>query len=60
MFLASLILGFISTLFLCRGIILLKWIITQVGVNLFVLLMFLLTAIFLLAMGEKDYDEDEV
>jgi len=54
----ALILGFFSTLLLCLGIILMKWILTQVGITVFVMLLFLLTAVFVLAIGDKKHDEE--
>ena len=51
------ILAFFFTLAMCAGLILMKWIITQIGVTIFCLLLFLVIAVFLLAMGDENYDE---
>ena len=54
------ILAFFFALLMCLGLILTKWIISQLGATLFFLVLFLMVAVFLLALGEKDeedYDE---
>ena len=54
------ILAFFFALLMCLGLILTKWIISQVGATVFFLILFLMVAMFLLALGEKDeegYDE---
>ena len=54
------IVAFFFALLMCLGLILTKWIISQVGATVFFLILFLMVAMFLLALGEKDeegYDE---
>ena len=51
------ILAFFFTLAMCAGLILMKWIISQIGVTIFCLLLFWVIAVFLLAMGDENYDE---
>ena len=51
------ILAFFFALLMCLGLILMKWIISQLGATLFFLILFLAVAMFLLAMGDRDYDE---
>lgn len=59
MFWTSLVLGFLGTLALGVITILIKWVIAELGILFFVLFMFLLTSICVLATGGKNYDEDE-
>lgn len=59
MFWTSLVLGFFGTLALGVITILIKWVIAELGMLYFVLFMFLLTSICILATGGKNYDEDE-
>lgn len=54
------IVAFFFALLMCLGLILTKWIISQIGATVFFLILFLMVAMFLLALGEKDeegYDE---
>ena len=54
------IVAFFFALLMCLGLILTKWIISQIGATVFFLILFLMVAVFLLALGEKDeegYDE---
>ena len=51
------ILAFFFALLMCLGLILTKWIISQLGATLFFLVLFLMVAVFLLALGEENYDE---
>ena len=51
------ILAFFFALLMCLGLILTKWIISQIGATVFFLILFLMVAVFLLAMGEENYDE---
>ena len=55
--LVIIILAFFFALIMCLGLALVKWVIMQLGATLFFLVLFLVTAIFLLAMGERKYDE---
>jgi hypothetical protein len=51
------ILAFFFALLMCLGLILTKWIISQIGATVFFLILFLMVAVFMLAMGEENYDE---
>ena len=51
------ILAFFFALLMCLGLILTKWIISQIGATVFFLILFLMVAVFLRAMGEENYDE---
>ena len=51
------ILAFFFALLMCLGLILTKWVISQIGATVFFLILFLMVAVFLLAMGEENYDE---
>lgn len=54
------IVAFFFALLMCLGLILMKWIISQIGATVFFLILFLMVAVFWLALGEKDeegYDE---
>ena len=51
------ILAFFFALLMCLGLILTKWIISQLGATLFFLVLFLMVAVFLLALGDENYDE---
>ena len=54
------IVAFFFALLMCLGLILTKWIISQIGATVFFLILFLMVAVFLLALREKDeegYDE---
>jgi hypothetical protein len=52
------ILAFFFALLMCLGLILLKWIIFQLGATLFFMVLFLAVAVFVLALGERDYDDE--
>ena len=52
--------AFFFALVMCLGLILVKWIIAQLGLTVFILIVFLVASIFILAEGDKEYeDEDE-
>ena len=51
------IVAFFFALLMCLGLILTKWIISQIGATVFFLILILMVAVFLLAMGEENYDE---
>ena len=51
------ILAFFFALLMCLGLILTKWIISQIGATVFFLILFLMVAVFFLAMGGENYDE---
>ena len=52
------IVAFFFALLMCLGLILVKWIISQIGATIFFLVLFLMVAVFMLAMGEREYDDD--
>lgn len=51
------IVAFFFAILFCLGLILTKWIITQIGATVFFLILFLMVAVFVLAKGEENYDE---
>ena len=51
------ILAFFFSLIMCLGLILMKWIITQVGATIFFMVLFLMIAVCLLVKGDQEYDE---
>ena len=51
------IVAFFFAILFCLGLILTKWIITQIGATVFFLILFLMVAVFMLAKGEENYDE---
>ena len=51
------ILAFFFALIMCLGLILMKWIITQVGATIFFMVLFLMIAVCLLVKGDEEYDE---
>lgn len=51
------IVAFFFALLMCLGLILTKWVISQLGVTLFCMILVLMVAVFLLAMGGENYDE---
>lgn len=53
------IVAFFFALLMCLGLILVKWIISQIGATIFFLVLFLMVAVFMLAMGERDYGDEE-
>ena len=50
--------AFLFAIMMCLGLILVKWIIMQLGATIFALVVFLVGAIFILATGGKN-DDDE-
>jgi predicted LPLAT superfamily acyltransferase len=52
------IVAFFFGLLMCLGLILMKWIIAQLGATLFFLVLFLAVAMFLLAMGDEKHDDE--
>ena len=53
------IVAFFFALLMCLGLILVKWIISQIGATIFFLVLFLMVAVFMLAMGEREEYDDE-
>ena len=51
------ILAFFFALLMCLGLILMKWIIAQLGGTIFFMVLFLMIAVCLLAKGDNEYDE---
>ena len=51
------ILAFFFALIMCLGLILMKWIITQVGATIFFMVLFLMIAVCLLVKGDQENDE---
>ena len=51
------ILAFFFALIMCLGLILMKWIIAQLGGTIFFMVLFLMIAVCLLAKGDNEYDE---
>ena len=54
MYTSAITLAFIMTLAICLGIIFMKWIIVQVGVTFFALILVIMSLIFLIILGEKE------
>ena len=52
------VVAFFFALLMCLGLILMKWIISQLGMTLFFLVFFLMVAIFLLAKGDDEYGDE--
>ena len=52
------ILAFFFALLMCLGLILIKWIISQLGATLFFMVLFLAVSILLLAMGDQEHDDE--
>ena len=51
------ILAFFFSLIMCLGLILMKWIISQVGATIFFMVLFVMIAVCLLVKGDEEYDE---
>ena len=51
-------LAFFFALMMCLGLILMKWVISQIGITVFLMVLFLILAIFLLSMGDQDNDDE--
>ena len=51
------VLAFFFALIMCLGLILMKWIITQVGATIFFMVLFLMIAVCLLVRGDIEDDE---
>ena len=52
------ILAFFFALLMCLGLILIKWIISQLGATLFFMVLFLAVSILLLSMGDQEHDDE--
>ena len=50
-------LAFFFALIMCLGLILMKWIIAQLGGTIFFMVLFLMIAVCLLVKGDQEYDE---
>lgn len=51
-------LAFFFALIMCLGLILMKWVISQIGITVFLLVLFLILAMFLLSMGDQENDDE--
>ena len=49
--------AFFFAIMMCLELILVKWIIAQLGIAPFVLVLFLVVSIFLLNLGDEKYDD---
>ena len=56
--LLTIVVAFFFSLLMCLGLILMKWIITQIGATNFSLILFLMIAMFLLSMGDQENDDE--
>ena len=56
--LLTIVVAFFFSLLMCLGLILMKWIITQIGATIFSLILFLMIAMFLLSMGDQENDDE--
>lgn len=54
MYTSAFILAFIFTLLICVGVVFMKWLILQVGITFFALILIVMSLIFLLIAGEKE------
>ena len=50
--------AFFFALVMCLGMILVKWIITQLGATIFFLIVLLAVSIFVLAMEDEKHDDE--
>jgi hypothetical protein len=50
--------AFFFALLMCLGLILVKWIILQLGATLFSLIVFLMISVFLLAIGDREHEDE--
>ena len=50
--------AFFFALMMCLGLILMKWVVSQLGATLVVLIIFLFVAMFLLAVGDREHDDE--
>ena len=56
--LLTIVVAFFFSLLMCLGLIIMKWIITQIGATIFSLILFLMIAMFLLSMGDQENDDE--
>ena len=54
MFTSAIILSFFVTLLICLFVILLKWIIVQVGVTFFAMVLIVMSLVFMIITGVKE------
>lgn len=50
--------AFFFALLFCLGLILVKWIVLQLGATLFSLIVFLMISVFLLAIGDREHEDE--
>lgn len=57
MYTSAFTLAFLFTLLTCLGVIFMKWIIAQVGISFFAVVLVVMSLIFLLIAGDKKHGE---
>lgn len=50
--------AFLFSLMMCLGLILTKWVVSQLGATLVVLIIFLVATMFVLAVGDRENDDE--
>ena len=55
MYTSAFTLAFVFTILACVGVIFMKWIIAQVGISFFAVVLIVMSLIFLLIAGEKEH-----
>lgn len=54
MYTSAIVVAFICTLLICVGVIFMKWIIAQVGVTFFAVILIVMSLISLIVTGDKE------
>jgi 4-hydroxybenzoate polyprenyltransferase len=57
MYFVTFVLALLSSWLFCLGIILTKWILDQIGITLFVMILAGMMMVIVLAIGDKEHDE---
>ncbi len=57
MFTAAFSFALLCTVLMCVGIILIKWVVSQVSVVIFTVILLVMSLIFLIVIEEKHYEE---
>lgn len=57
MYFVTFVLALLSSWLFCLGIILTKWILDQVGITVFVMILAGMSMVLLLAIGDRKHDE---
>ena len=52
-------LAFFFALLMCLGLILMKWVISQLGATIFIAVLFMVLAAFLLSVGDWNHDDEQ-